>query len=376
MNRDHAVIYLDHAATAPPRREVLEAMWPYLTGHFANPASSHEFGRSAERALDQAREDVAAQLGARPGEIIFTSGGTESNNAALKGLALAAERGRHILVSAVEHSSVLEPARWLEHRGFEVERIPVDEDGLVSTGAVTELLREDTTLVSVQAANNEVGTLQPVAELASTVRSRGVPFHTDAVQAVGSGMVDVEALQVDSMSLSGHKIGTPKGIGVLYLRRGTAFEPLMHGGGQQRGRRSGTENPAAAVGMAAALKAAGAADLGPMTAHRDAFIDAVETSVQGASLTGLRTHRLAGHASFVVPGRSGEALLLDLERRGVLCSSGSACSADSLEPSHVLIAMGYAEEVAQTALRFSFGPETTAEDLNSAAQALVEAAGG
>lgn len=367
------MIYLDHAATAPPRREVLEAMWPYLTGHFANPASSHEFGRSAERVLDQAREQVAARLGARPGEIVFTSGGTESNNAALKGMALAAERGRHILVSAVEHSSVLEPARWLEHQGFTVEEIPVDGDGRISVETVTELLREDTTLVSVQAANNEVGTLQPVAELASAVRAHRVPFHTDAVQAVGGGRVDVEDLQVDAVSLSGHKIGTPKGIGVLYLRRGTAFEPLMHGGGQQRGRRSGTENPAAAVGMAAALEAAAATDHTAVAARRDAFIEAVESSIPKATLTGSRTHRLAGHASFVVPGRNGETLLLDLERRGVLCSSGSACSADSQDPSHVLLAMGYTEEVAHTALRFSFGADTTAEDLETAAEALTEA---
>lgn len=362
--------YLDEAATAPARREVLEAMWPYLTGQFANPGSQHEPGKSAARALDDARARVAARLGARPAEIVFTSGGTESDNAAIKGICLADPRGRHVLVSAIEHPAVLESVAWLTRFGFEVEQLPVHRDGLVDAAVLAERLRDDTTLVSVQYASNEVGTVQDIAALAKIASERGVPFHTDAVQAGGTLDLDVTVLGVTAMSLAGHKLGTPKGVGVLYLRRRTPFEPLVHGGGQQRDRRSGTENVAAAVGMAVALELADGDDVAALTARRDEFIDGVLHDIPDAQLTGHRTRRLAGSASFVFPGRSGESILLDLERHGIYCSSGSACAAGEDEPSHVLLAMGYQPEVAQTAVRFTFGLSTTAADLAHARETL------
>ncbi|WP_201791322.1 cysteine desulfurase family protein [Aeromicrobium sp. PE09-221] len=364
-------VYLDEAATAPVRREVLEAMWPHLTGEFANPASRHELGQAAARALDEARVRVAGHLGARPAEILFTSGGTESDNAAIKGIALAEPRGRHVLVGAIEHPAVLESAAWLERLGFEVERIPVDHEGIVVEEALASRLRPDTTLVSIQYANNEVGTVQDIAGLSALAAEHDIPFHTDAVQAAGTLDLNVSRLGVRALSLAGHKLGTPKGIGVLYLRRRTPFEPLIHGGGQQRDRRSGTENVAAAVAMATALDLAASDDIGALTALRDRFIDEVLVQAPESRLTGHATRRLAGNASFVFPGRSGESILLDLERRGVYCSSGSACAAGSDEPSHVLTAMGYDAATAQTAVRFTFGARTDAADVMATARELA-----
>ncbi len=365
------MIYLDEAATTPLKRDVLAAMGPFLGPEFGNPSSHHEVGEAAQRALDQARADIAAELGARPSEIMFTSGGTESDNAAVKGIALAEPRGRHVVVSAVEHPAVLESAAFLGRTGFEVTTLGVDRDGLVSADDLSAALRDDTTLVSIQAANNEVGTIQPVAELAGLAAARGVPFHTDAVQAAGWLDLDVTRLGVQAMSISGHKLGAPKGIGALFLARRTRIEPLIHGGGQESGRRSGTENVAGAVGLAAALRLASAAgDAGEVASRRDAFIARVESEVSGAILTGHRTERLPGSASFVFPGTSGESILLDLESRGIVCSSGSACAAGSDEPSHVLTAMGFEREVAQTAVRFTFGRTTTSEQLDDVADEL------
>jgi cysteine desulfurase len=365
------VIYLDEAATTPVRREVLEAMWPYLGPEFGNPSSHHEVGESARDALEQARSDVADVLGARPSEVTFTSGGTESDNTAVKGIALASP-GRHVVVSAVEHPAVLESAAWLGRIGYEVTVLPVDHHGLVDPGVLAEALRDDTALVSVQHANNEVGTVQPVAELGSVAAARGVPLHTDAVQTAGWLDLAVGGLGVQALSISGHKLGAPKGIGVLYVHRRTACEPLLHGGGQEAGRRSGTENVAAAVGLATALRLAS----GPahdVVTRRDAFVARVLASVAGAELTGHPTRRLPGSASFVFPGRSGESVLVDLESRGVVSSSGSACAAGSDEPSHVLTAMGYAAEVAQTAVRFTFGRSTTSEQLDRVVAELAAA---
>ena len=366
------MIYLDEAATTPIKREVLEAMWPYFGPDFGNPSSHHEVGESASRALEQARADVAQALGARAAEITFTSGGTESDNAAIKGIALAAPRGKHVIVSSVEHPAVLESAEFLGRLGHEVTILDVDHDGMVQPAALAAALRDDTTLVSIQYANNEVGTIQQIESLSRLAADKGVPFHTDAVQAAGWLDLDVERLGVQAMSISGHKLGAPKGIGVLYVRRGTRFEPLIHGGGQESGRRSGTENVAAAVGMAAALRLAGGSN-DETVARRDAFIDRVLADVPGAELTGHRNHRLPGSASFVFPGTNGETILLELEARGIVCSSGSACAAGSDEPSHVLTAMGYAGPVAQTAVRFTFGRTTTTEDLDTAATELVRA---
>ncbi|ROR71734.1 cysteine desulfurase family protein [Bogoriella caseilytica] len=377
-----SALYLDEAATAAPRREVIEAMWPYLTGSFANPASQHELGKVAARGLEEARERVAGLLGVRPSEVIFTSGGTESDNAAVKGLALGDPRGRHVLVSAIEHPAVLEPAAWLARQGFEVEHLPVDGNGVVHPEVLAERVRADTTLVSIQYANNEVGTVQDLPALSAALAvpgapAGGVPLHTDAVQAAGAFELDVTSLGVRAMSLAGHKIGTPKGIGVLWVHRRAGFEPLIHGGGQQGGRRSGTENVAGAVGMATALDlAAGAraaSEIAALRERRDHFIADVLGAVPSAELTGSTAERLPGHASFVFPGRSGESILLDLERQGIYCSSGSACAAGSTEPSHVLTAMGYAAELAQTAVRFTFGTATSAQNLERARAALAAA---
>lgn len=365
--------YLDAAATTPVRRDVLEAMWPYLTTVFGNPASRHEVGEAAARGLDAARRGVAEVLGARPAEITFTSGGTEGANTAIKGLALAAPRGRHVIVSSIEHPAVLESARWLGKLGYEITELGVDSDGRVAPDALGTALRPDTTLVSIQYANNEVGTIQPIAELTAAARTYDVPFHTDAVQAAGWLDLDIERLGVQALSISGHKLGAPKGVGVLYVRRRTPIEPLIHGGGQQRGLRSGTEDVAGAVGMATALLLARAADADAVRSRRDAFITRVEHELPCARLTGHRHERLPGHASFVLPGISGESVLLDLERHGVICSSGSACAAGSDEPSHVLTAMGIPAEIAQTALRFTFEAEVTDTDLQRAADELAAA---
>lgn len=371
------MIYLDEAATSPLRREVLAAMGPYLGQAFGNPASHHEVGAAAKVGLDQAREDVAAVLGVRPGELTFTSGGTEADNLAVKGIALAQPRGRHVVVSAIEHPAVLESARWLERVGYEVDVLPVDAEGVVATSALASVLRDDTTLVSVQQANNEVGTVQDLAALSALAAERGVPFHTDAVQAAPWLDLDVGRLGVQALSISAHKLGGPKGVGVLWVAPGVRVEPLVHGGGQQGGRRSGTEDVAGAVGLAAALSlaAAGRGEAGEVAARRDAFVAALLAGVPGARLTGSRSSRLPGHASVVVPGRSGESLLLDLERRGICCSAGSACAAGHDEPSHVLTAMGIDREVAQTALRFTFGRSVTAAELDEVVRVVVEAAG-
>jgi cysteine desulfurase len=371
------VIYLDAAATSAVRREVLEAMWPYLTGDFGNPSSHHELGESAARALDAARRDVAAWLGCRPSEVVFTSGGTEADNLAIKGIALANPRGRHIVTTPIEHEAVLESVDYLvRHHGFEVTFVPVGHDGLVAPSDLAAVLRPDTTLVSVMLANNEVGTVQPIATLAELAHVHGIPFHTDAVQAAGWLDLDVGALGVDALSVSGHKIGAPKGIGALFVRGRIVLEPVLHGGGQERGRRSGTENVAGAVALAtAAHRAATARDENARRASeaRDAFVGAVLGAVPDAELTGHAEARLPSTASFVFPGTNGETVLLELERRGVVSSSGSACAAGSEDASHVLLALGYPEDVARTAVRFSWGPDVTAEQLAAVAPAVAEA---
>jgi cysteine desulfurase len=375
------VIFLDAAATTPVRREVLEAMWPYLTGDFGNPSSHHTLGEAAARALAAARDSVAAVLDCRPGELTFTSGGTEADNLAVKGIALARQAANpkldRVVISAVEHPAVEESARYLERfHGFTVDVVPVDGTGLVTPEAFSAVLRPETALASIMYANNEVGTVQPVAGLAAAARQAGVPFHTDAVQAAGWLPLDTRTLGIDAMSISGHKLGAPKGCGVLFVRGRTRIEPLIHGGGQERGRRSGTENVAGAVGMAAALALAQAGQEEQrrrVAALRDAFINAVITGVPGAVLTGHPSRRLPSVASFCFPGTSGESVLLELERQGVVCSSGSACAAGSDAPSPVLTALGIEAEVAQTAVRFSFDAAVTEEDLNIAAGAVRHA---
>lgn len=370
------MLYLDHAATTPIRREVLEAMTPYLTQVFGNPSSHHTVGEQAAAALDDARRRVARVLGLRPGDVVFTSGGTEANNLAIKGIALAAwqHRGaRHLVTSPIEHESVLESAAYLQRlHGFEVTHVPVDSRGRVEPDAVADALRSDTALVSLGYANNEIGTVQDVPAIASVSRARGVPLHVDAVQAAGWLTLTADELGYGAISIAGHKIGAPKGTGVLGVRSRIPLEPLIHGGGQQRERRSGTEDVAGAVGLAVALELAEAeraeavARVAPL---RDAFIARVLDGIPSARLTGDPIDRLPGTASFTFEGTSGEAVLLELERRGVVSSSGSACAAGSDEPSHVLVALGIEPDVARTSVRFTL-PRSLATPLDQVADAL------
>jgi len=373
-----SMLYLDNAATTPVRPEVLEAMMPYLTRWYGNPSSHHTVGEAAADALADARSRVARVLGLRAGDIVFTSGGTEANNLAIKGIAIAAAQRRegghvHVITTPIEHESVLESVAYLERvHGFAATLVPVDEHARVSTDAVARSLRDHTALVSIGYANNEVGTIQDAPALAAVLRERRVAFHLDGVQAAGWLPLSAEDLGYDAISLAGHKIGAPKGTGVLGVRGRIPLEPLMHGGGQERGRRSGTEDVAGAVGFATALELAESERVEAserVSAIRDRFIARVLERVPSARLTGDPVRRLAGTASFTFAGTSGEAVLLELERRGVVSSSGSACAAGSDEPSHVLVAMGIAPALAQTAVRFTF-PRRLNASLDAVADAV------
>lgn len=381
------MIYLDHAATTPVLPAALEAAWPFLTGEFGNASSTHEMGHRASVALEDARARVARFLGARPSEVIFTSGGTEADNLGVIGLALANPRGRHIVSAKTEHEAVLASLGYLERvHGFEISWLPVGAFGQIKVADLREALHPDTTLVTLMHTNNEVGTRHPIAEITSAAHDVGALVHTDAVQAAGWFDLDVSALGVDALSISGHKLGAPKGVGALFVRSGVALEPVIHGGGQEFGMRSGTENVAWAVALATAVDALGPLDTdfdelnghhhdhNPVADLRDAFISDVLNTIPRARLTGAPTtgdkHRSPAIASFVFEGVSGEAVLVQLEERGVVVSSGSACAAGSDEPSHVLLACGLAPELAQTSVRFSLGRHTKAEDLAEAATAL------
>ncbi|MGO4453290.1 cysteine desulfurase family protein [Arthrobacter sp. RAF14] len=373
------MIYLDAAATTPVRPEVLQVLWPVLAGTFGNPASHHEVGEGARALLEDARRRVAAVLGCRPAEVLFTSGGTEADNAALKGIALA-RRARdprldRVLISTIEHPAVVESAEYLARvHGFSVDVVPVDGQGVVRPEAFGALLGERTAVASVMYANNEVGTIQDLPALADLARQAGVPLHSDAVQAAGALSLDVRGLGVAALSLAGHKVGAPKGNGVLFLKARTPFEALLHGGGQQRDRRSGTEDVAGAVAFATALELADAERqaVEGLRSRRDRFIRAVQEAAPGAILTGHPVDRLPGSASFCFPGVAGETVLLELERRGIVCSSGSACAAGSSEPSAVLTALGIPADVALTAVRFSLQHDTSEEDLLTTARAVGE----
>ena len=360
------MLYLDHAATSPVRPEVLQAMRPYLTDVFGNPSSHHTVGEAAASALDDARRRVARALGMRTGDVVFTSGGTEANNLAVKGITLGAlaKGKRHLIVSPIEHESILESADFLRRfHGIEVSLLPVDGCGRIAASDLQALLRDDTALVSVGHANNEIGTVQDAASLADLARDAGVPLHLDAVQS--AGWLPLDGLGADAVSIAGHKLGAPKGTGALAVRGRVPLEPLLHGGGQERGRRSGTENVAGAVALATALDLAEvervdvATRVGRATAR---FISAVLTAVPQAALTGDPAQRLPGTASFTFAGTSGESVLLELERRGVVSSSGSACAAGSDEPSPVLLACGIEPGIAQTSVRFTFGRGALPDD--------------
>ena len=368
MTRPPRPIYLDYASTTPVHPRVLEAVEPYLRQEFGNPSNLYALGRRAADALERARAQVAAILGSHADEIVFTGGGSESDNLALKGVAMAAPRRRHLVTTTIEHSAVLGAARDLqEHWGMEVTYVPVDERGIVDPTAVVAALRPDTCLVSVMLANNEIGTIQPVAEIARACRARGVPIHTDAVQAAGFLDLNVDRLGVDLLSLSGHKVYAPKGVGVLYVRRDTRLVPLIHGGNQEGQRRAGTQNVAGIVGCGVALELVErhrAATCARLTVLRDRLIAGIEAAVPGALLNGDRRRRLPSNANFCFGDVQGETILLELEHDDVYLSSGSACHAGSQDPSHVLLAIGRSAGLAHTAVRLTLGAPTTEAEID------------
>ena len=362
-------IYLDHNATTPMRPEVLEAMVPYLQGRFGNANSIHGWGREAKQALEEAREVVAWALAARDKEdIVFVSSGTEADNLALKGAAWAARaRGRHIVTSAVEHHAVITTCRSLEEQGFEVTYLPVNGEGLLDPDAVKRSLRAETTLISLMHANNETGVIFPIAEVGRLARERGIVLHTDAVQTFGRLPIDVEALRVDLLSLSGHKIHGPKGIGALYVRPGTRMVPHLHGGQQERGRRAGTENVAAAVGLARATELSLAsieAEAHRLVALRDRLEEEVLRRIEGTRRNGHKERRLPNTSNLSFRGAEEESLLLALDLEGIAAAAGAACTSGSLEPSHVLQAMGWSPEGHGGAVRFSLGAGTTEAEID------------
>ena len=363
------IIYLDHAATTPLDPQILELMLPYFTQQVGNPSSIHQLGRAALQALDDAREQVAMVLGCSRREIIFTGGGSEGANLAVKGAALAQRargRGAHLIVSTIEHHAVLHAAEYLQTIGFELTLLPVDASGIVNPDDLRDAIRPDTVLVSVMYANNEVGTIQPIAELGAICREADLLFHTDAVQAVGMLPLDVEALNVDLLSLTAHKFYGPKGVGVLYARRNTPLQPQIHGGGQERRRRAGTENVPAIVGLAAALTRAEArrpAYAARLTILRDRLMSGLLERIPLSRLNGDPIRRLPNNANLAFDCVEGESILLLLDQAGICASSGSACTSGSLEPSHVLTAMGLSTEWANGSVRFSLGQSSSEADV-------------
>jgi len=362
------LIYFDHAATTPTRPEVLEAMLPYYLEKWGNPSSLHSSGREAAEGVARAREQVAALLGALPEEIIFCGGGTEADNQALVGISVAHEKkGNHIITSAIEHHAVLHTAQFLEKRGLQVTYLPVDFTGLVDPDDMRKAITDKTILVSIMHANNEIGTLQPIAEIGAICRKRGVVFHTDAVQTVGHVPINVREMNVDLLSLSAHKLYGPKGVGALFVRKGVRISPLLHGGGHERGRRSGTENVPGIVGLGEAARLA-AGDMEWEMNHnsglRDRLIAGVLERIPACILTGHPVRRLPNSASFCVRYVEGESMLLNLDFEGIAASSGSACTSGSLEASHVLLAIGLPHDVAHGSLRLTVGRGNTKEEVD------------
>jgi|YelNatPaOPRAMG01_1025707.scaffolds.fasta_scaffold00021_66 cysteine desulfurase len=369
-------VYLDHNATTPVREEVLAAMLPYFSERFGNASSVHSFGREARRALEEARETIARAIGAEPSEVLFTGSGTEADNTAIKGVALAQrEKGRHIITSKVEHKAVLETCKFLEKQGFRVTYLPVDRTGMVSPESVEEAIEEDTILVSVMHANNEVGTVNPIARIGAICRERGILFHTDAVQSFCKLPIQVREMNIDLASFSAHKIYGPKGVGALFVRRGVRFLPLLHGGEHERNRRAGTENVPGIVGFAKAVELALAEreeECQRLTRLRDRLWEGIRRRIERVHLNGHPTERLPGTLNVSFEGVEGESILLSLDLKGVAASSGSACTSGSLSPSHVLAAMGIPPELAQSAVRFSLGRSNTEEDIDYTVEILPE----
>lgn len=365
---DNRFVYLDHAATTPVKPEVLEAMLPYFSNKFGNASSIYSIGRESKKAIEEAREKVAKAIGALPREVFFTGSGTEADNWAIKGVAYAnRDKGRHIITTAIEHHAVLHACQYLESDGFEVIYLPVDENGLVSPQQVQDAIRPDTILITIMFANNEIGTIQPIAEIGKIARERGVIFHTDAVQAVGNIPINVVDLNVDLLSMSGHKFYGPKGVGALYIRKGVKIVSFMHGGAQERGRRASTENVAGIVGMGKAIELAVEnmeENNKKLIELRDRTIEEVMKKIPFVRLNGDRYKRLPGNVNFSFEFIEGESLLLMLDMKGIAASSGSACTSGSLDPSHVLLAIGLPHEIAHGSLRLTFGIENTHEDID------------
>lgn len=368
--------YMDHSATSPVDPEVLEAMLPYFTTEFGNASTLYKLGREARTAMENARKQVASLIGADSSEIYFTSGGTESDNIAIKGtVSRLKNKGNHIITSAIEHPAVDETCKYLEKNGYKVTYLPVGEEGIVKVSDVEATITDDTILITIMHANNEIGTIQPIGEIGKLARERGIRFHTDAVQSVGKIKVNVDDLNVDLLSISSHKLYGPKGIGALYIKKGVRVDPLLHGGGHERGIRPGTENIPGIVGLGKACQIAEEnldSSIEYITSLRDKLIDGVLESIEASYINGHRTKRLPNNANFRFSSIEGESLVLQLDAKGIAASTGSACSSKKLEASHVLMAIGLEEVDAHGSLRISLGKENTEEDIDYTITAIKE----
>ena len=370
MNR----IYFDNAATTPVHKEVVDAMLPYFTENFGNPSSVYQIAQINKKAVDDSRETIAKAIGAQANEIFFTSGGSEADNWAIKGIALAHKnKGNHIITTKIEHHAVLHTCEFLEKNGFEVTYLDVDENGMVHPEDVEAAIKETTILISIMYANNEIGTINPIKEIGAIAKAHKIPFHTDAVQAIGQVRIDVKEENIDLLSLSAHKINGPKGMGVLYIRRGLKIENLIHGGAQERGRRAGTENVPGIVGLAKAMELAYTdfeAKIEKMTALRDKLIKGLLENIPYTKLNGHPTMRLANNSNIGVEYVEGESLLLLLDMNGISGSSGSACTSGSLDPSHVLLAIGIPHERAHGSIRLTLGSQNTEEEIDKVIEVM------
>lgn len=369
-------IYLDYAATTPTHPLVLKAMLPWFTDGFGNPSSIHSFGQETKEAIEEAREKVARLIGAKSDEIVFTGSGTEADNFAIKGVAYAKEhKGKHIITTAIEHHAVIEPCKFLENRGFKVTYLSVDKDGLVDLGEVKKAITDETILISVMHANNEIGTIEPIQEIARIAKDREICFHTDAVQTVGHLPVDVDELKVDLVSISAHKFCGPKGVGALYIRKGTKIVPFMHGGEQEHGRRASTQNVPGIVGFGKACQLA-QQEMGRekerLETLRNKLINGIFNRIDHVHLNGHPTQRLPNNVNISLEFVEGESILLNLDLVGIAASTGSACSSSVLEASHVLLALGLPHESAHSSLRLSLGQETTEKDVNYVLEKLPQ----
>ena len=369
------LVYMDHSATTAMSQEVLNSMLPYFCENYGNPSSIYSIGRANRIAIEEARKTVAKCIGASEKEIFFTASGTESDNWALRGVAKAISiKGKHIITSKIEHPAILETCKDMEKQGYEVTYLPVDSDGIVDREMLKKSIRKDTVLVSIMTANNEIGTIQPVAEIGKICKDAGVYFHTDSVQAIGNMHIDVKEMNIDLLSISGHKFYGPKGVGVLYVRKGTKIAPFITGGHQESGKRAATENVAGIIGLATAIKIATDnidVNRNKLISLRDYLIQRIENEIPYVKLNGHRTNRLPGHVNFSFQYIEGESLLLMLDMNNIAASSGSACTSGSLDPSHVLLAIGLPHEIAHGSLRLSMGVENTKEDVDYVVEKLV-----